>query len=828
MAFAFQLLLTNLGVALGLSALGWAIAPGTETTTVLRSRNSHQPSKSTDGDLKTSESDDALESSDRSTVPPVSHLLGVGVTLTLAPILFITAFLTTTFSGINERLTGLIFGLILWAAYLLILMWISSITVSGILDFVLGTATAGIRRLFSAVEQIFSLNASPSERASEDELKEEIARLSATLKQTLSEQQQLPDLLAQQRETLLGEICDRTNLTQPQAASVLDNLQPDIDIDEEPPANKSAETRITTGEISTEIPTDSEKTTRKNSSATVTQMLPNWRELLRSAVSRIDTSELDIETAWNTFQNFVDDDEAKPFNIIELDAENYLKEAPVYSLQSDTLSEDFSERIYDPEADPAVVKRQLQALTPSDFTAWLKQREDLSARAVEEITDRLGAVQTGVIEELEEKVSQQPTIELEGKIEDDTEQLEEGNALTEEAIAELESKLISYFRYTTLSKLSAQSVEEKLQTQLEELELGQNAWGGDDLDLDFDAIAAVVASRKGITKAQKKTLITALKESWENSKPKPSSTPISRKVNDYLQSIDWSDANLEGFKDEVLQQVQASLVSSKDLSGSIDPDRLMATLSVPDSVKADLLTLLKTEGKPLLKRPRRWVERTAHSSKNWSTALTHQLKTYLQQQDLAAKPEQIKAEASALLKQAAQSIPAEKLPELSADFWQQIVEHRKDLSPDDMNALVNGLSDAWNSATQKLPHINEEIKEQLKTQGIEQWQDVQSAVQALTRFVDDDVLVPVREAIPDLDDMLEPAKQQFVEAIEAAQAGLQQRTALATQELQQKAEQVRHQVAIALWWLFISLFASGASSAAGGWLAVWVRLRSIG
>ena len=820
MAFAFQLLLTNLGVALGLSALGWAIAPGTDTTKTLRSRNATQPSKSTDEDLKTSDSDDALKTSDRSTVPPVSHLLGVGVTLTLAPILFATAFLTTTFSGIDELLTGLIFGLILWAAYLLILMWISSITVSGILDFVLGTATAGIRRLFSAVEQIFSLNES-SERDSEEKLEEEMARLSDTLKQTLAEQQQLPDLLAQQRETLLNEICDRTHLTQPQAESVLDNIQPDIDTgktDNKAPASKFSETSMITGNLSTKGPIASEKSTDGSSSATVTQMLPNWRDLLRSAVSRIDTSELDIEKAWNTFQSFVDDDEARPFNIIELDAENYLKEAPAYSLRSETLSEDFSERIYDPEADPTVVKRQLQALKPSDFTDWLKQREDLSAQAVEEITDKLGAVQSSVIEELEEKVSQEPdtTEQLE-------EDLEENRALAEAAIAELESKLISYFRYTTLSKLSAQSVEEKLQAQLEEQEIDLNTRHWDDLDLDFDAIAAVVTKRKGITKTQKKTLVTALKEAWESSKPNPSTTSISRKVNDYLQSIDWSDANLEGFKDEVLQQVQASLVSSQDLSRSIDPDRLVATLSVPASVKADLLTLLRTEGKPLLKRPRRWVERAAHSSKNWSAALTRQLKTYLQQQELADKPEQITAEASSLLKQAAQSIPAEKLPELGADFWRQIVKHRKDLSPDDMNALASGLSDAWDSAAQKLP----QIKEQLKEQGIEQWQDVQAAVRSLTHFVGDDMLVSVREAVPDLDDMLAPAKQQFVEAIEAAQAGVQQQTALVSQDLQQKAEQVRHQVAIALWWLFISLFTSGASSAAGGWLAVWVHLRSM-
>ncbi len=832
MAFAFQLLLTNLGVALGLSALGWAIAPASAHQSQPASEN-NQAVSSKSSDEPTADSGDG---------PPVSHLVGLGVTLTLAPILFATAFLSVTFSDITQLSAGLIFGLILWAAYLLILIWVSSITVSGVLDFVLGTATAGIRRLFSAVEQTFLPGKSAPDQSAPDDWQETLESFSTAIKQTLSDQQkQLPALLAQERETLLTEICDRTSLTPDQAESVLDNIQSEIE-PEKRDAEETPITNIVTGDVSDDVsiaPSQSRKPT-----AAIAEMLPNWRDLLRSAVSRIDTSDLDLETAWNTFQNFVDDSDVAPFNIIELDAENYLKESPVDLLQAKTLPEAFAERIYDPEADPTIVEQQLQALKHSEFSHWLQQRGDLTADTVEEVAKKLTSVRENVLETVKNKVKQQPVLEAEPPVE----RSEEERAEIEAAIAALKKNLIAYFRYTSLNKLNAESVEEKVRSQVEELSARSEIWTQSEANLDFDSLIEVISRRKGIAKAQKRELTEALTESLTESlngaiaeartknKIDSSTDSLSRKVTDYLHSVDWSDANLAAFKDEIFQQVQSAIVSSVNLSQdglsqgglsqSIDPGRLIASLRVPVSVKNDLLALIKTKGNALIKYPRRWVDRAADSSQDWGQHLTHQLGQYLQRQDLASKPEEIVQDASRILTATAQSIPVDKLPELGADFWQQVIVHRKDLKPADVQVITSGLSDAWQSTIETLP----QIKAQLETHSSEQWQGVQSAVHSLTHLVSDDVLSPVKDAISELDErlnldeMLAPAKQKFVEAIENVQDGFQRQSELATQALQEKAEQVRHQVAIALWWLFISLLTSGASAAAGGWLAVRVSL----
>lgn len=841
LAFAFQLLLTNLGVAFGLSALGWAFSPATDlsqqrqvaSSKPLSARRPDVADSATDSSKLLEEPDEEAEGS---AIPPVTHLLGLGVTLTLAPVLFATAFLTTTFSDILQLSAGLIFGLILWAAYLLILIWISSITVSGILDFVLGTATEGLRRLFLGVAQVFQDGADDKNKQTED-LQQAIEILSAEVQQTLAEQRELPVLLAQQRESLLKEIRDRTNLNQDQAESVLDSIESETAASETDSSEAAVATNITTGDISTEVSIDAEGKFDRLSTgpaAGLMQMLPNWREMLRMAVSQIDTDDLDIEMAWNTFQRFVGDDSASTFSIVSLDAENYLREVPAYALQAETLPEEFAERIYDPEANPSEVARQVEVLDESDFTHWLSERGDLTEDIVEQLTDKLTVVQADVLEHLEEKIK-----EVSNELEDTTENaiVVAPTPLTEveresanEDIEALQKKLVSYFRYTTLSKLSAQSVEDKLKDLCEEIadfEERAGSWIEGGVAPDFEAIAQTISRRKGITQKQQNELTNALKAAWERNRIEPAAVPLSQKIADYLQSVDWSEANLEDLKDEVLQQIKAGVSSSGRFSESFDIGRLVTSLSVPETVKADLLLLMKTQGRPLLKRPRRWVERAADTSQDWGTRLSRQVGQYIAHQELSSpdmlsKSEQIVQEASRIVQSAAQSIPAEQIPHLGAEFWQQALAYRPDIDSVDASKAASRLAEIWQSTTQALPKLKDRVKEQ----SVAQFQEVQAIAQSLTHFVNEDVLEPVSEALPGLDKLLEPTKQKFVAALDLAQDSFHKQRALVAQDLQKKAERVRKQVAIAAWWLFVSLFTSGAAAAAGGWLAVWVQVKT--
>ena len=149
-AFAFQLLLANLGIALGLTVL----------------------------DFSPQEKQTSSDEASADITLPITHLLGFGVALSLSTVLFAAGLLTTEFSEIAAPRRGIIFGIIFWATYWLLFIWLSSTTLSTIADSLLGTALASGRRLVKAICR--SADSSPSESDEQTalvQLKEELSEL---------------------------------------------------------------------------------------------------------------------------------------------------------------------------------------------------------------------------------------------------------------------------------------------------------------------------------------------------------------------------------------------------------------------------------------------------------------------------------------------------------------------------------------------------------------------------------------------------------------------------------------------------------------------------
>ncbi|MEO0456950.1 MAG: hypothetical protein AAF152_10285, partial [Cyanobacteria bacterium P01_A01_bin.114] len=177
-AFALQLLSANLGIAVGLTLVNWSPR-----------RRKSQASSS--------------KSADSSFSLPITHLVGFGVAFSLSAVIFAAALLTTEFSEIMPPRRGAIFGIILWATYWLLFAWLSSTTISSVADSIWGTAVSGGRRLVSALRQTI--------RADEEPLPENqstFQHLAAEVSQLAEQQQQLPQLLYNQTETLLTGISE--------------------------------------------------------------------------------------------------------------------------------------------------------------------------------------------------------------------------------------------------------------------------------------------------------------------------------------------------------------------------------------------------------------------------------------------------------------------------------------------------------------------------------------------------------------------------------------------------------------------------------------------
>lgn len=120
MAFAFQFVLTNLGVALGISMVGGSSSPS----------DSHKESDSLGGTMR-----------------KIGFALGLGTLVSVTVSLFFASLFAVKLSLIQSAGLGAIVGLVIWAAYFLLLVYFSSSTVGSVVGSIVNTAGSGIQAI---------------------------------------------------------------------------------------------------------------------------------------------------------------------------------------------------------------------------------------------------------------------------------------------------------------------------------------------------------------------------------------------------------------------------------------------------------------------------------------------------------------------------------------------------------------------------------------------------------------------------------------------------------------------------------------------------------
>lgn len=123
LAFAIQLLLTNFSVAAGISFLG-------------------NRSSSDSSDSSRHSSDD---SGVGSTIRKISFGVGIWTLISVSIALFFACYLAVQLSLLTSANLGAIIGLVIWAAYFSLLVWVSSTTVGSLIGSVVQAATSGFQ-----------------------------------------------------------------------------------------------------------------------------------------------------------------------------------------------------------------------------------------------------------------------------------------------------------------------------------------------------------------------------------------------------------------------------------------------------------------------------------------------------------------------------------------------------------------------------------------------------------------------------------------------------------------------------------------------------------
>ncbi|MGB3310113.1 MAG: MFS transporter [Nodosilinea sp.] len=438
LAFGFQLLLTNLSVALGISILGRG------------SSGKHS------------------SSSDSSSSPPIATAAGLWTIVTVSLALFLGCLLAVKLSLLDSFLLGAITGLVIWGTYFCLLFWVSSTTVGSLIGSVVKTATSSFQSLMGTATSALGARAASNQVVAtaeatasavrqelmagwdntniKDTLRDYISTLRSPSIDTTALESEFERLL---KESGVAAQVDRDSLTQidrsafEQLVSRRTDLSPQETrriadrlyqswcraVGQTEDRNslahltdylKSAQRdQLVSGQLRDRL--DQLLSNEKNNqSGSGSGQAPGWLQqgmgmLTGVAMQRLDLNDLDLSDILRQLKQArgqvsgtvasiaSSGEENEAYNVVKADVEAYLSTAYPWQLQPERMKQEFWPVIYDPTADPGQMRQALLPLNRAFFADILSQRGLLTQQEISQVSAQLEDVRRHVLAEVSER-----------------------------------------------------------------------------------------------------------------------------------------------------------------------------------------------------------------------------------------------------------------------------------------------------------------------------------------------------------------------------------------------------------------------------------------
>ncbi|MEH2324814.1 MAG: MFS transporter [Nostoc sp.] len=723
MAFAFQLLLTNFSVAVGISS--WEID---------------------------SDSDDESESLG-SKIRSVQTKIGAWALLTVSIALFIACFLAVKLSLIESQFLGSIIGVVIWATYFSLVIWFGSSAVGSFIGSIastvtsgfqtlMGTATAGIsantakKQLVSTVEDITAAvrreltsgfnpedirNTLQSSLGSLQLPKLDIAEIrnqfDQLLKDTDLQSVANNDLLQNiNRQTFVDLISSRTDLSQEDINRIADQfegawqqaLNPSNSTEQVINLLKSAtpeelnseqlgerlQQLVTVGAgngngvikqairygLSAAVPAVLNQTNLSNIDI---NKITNQLQKLKGKIQDVDVNQI-TEQLQKLREQATEQVSASlpisPENTIKADVEDYILNSFPWHFNRITLKDEFKELIYDVNADPTTVRRELEEINQEYFANLLKQRGDISEARVKEISEQMESDRSEVLETVKQAQGREKGQDFRSRIED-------------------------YLRSTGKEELNPEGIERDFKKLVEDPEAGFEDLSDRFGQFDRDTYVQLLQQRQDISEEEANNIVSQLESNRDNflnrarelqEQAKAKADELRQRVEDYLRNTNKDELNPESIKREfriLLDDPQAGISLLTSRLSQFDRDTLVQLLSQRQDLSEEQInqTLDQIEAvrNSILQVPQQAREQYEKTTKAVAEYLRN---TNLEELD----PEGIKSDLEKLLDDPKAGALAlrDRLSNVDRETLVKLVSQRGDLSQEQVNQIIDQAQDA--------------------------------------------------------------------------------------------------------------------------------------
>lgn len=757
LAFAFQLLFTNLGVAAGISLAGGSSS---------RSENS--------------------SGSFGGTVRKIGLAVGLGTLISVVISLFAASFFAVKLSLFVSPGLGAIIGLVIWATYFTLLVWISSSTVGSLIGSVVNTATSGFQALWGTAAAMVGTQAVSKQVVNTAEAAAAAVRRelgSAIDAETLRENVQdyierlrppelnwqgiqndfekllntsefnevlesgnLPNI---DRQTFAQLISDRTDLSKRDSERLAAQLEKvwKQRVSHQKPKNSianlvdylksAAPGELVGGKLGEQIDSLVNQMGKDQNQGGASQALTfSLNSLVGLVLGRTDLSELDAEKIINQLQKLkgyageqkdklvAQVNQKSDYSPIRTDLETYLLNAYNWQLKPATLRREVQQLIYDSDANPEMMASELEGLKRADFVNWLEQKGLLTQDQIESTANILEEVRLETVETTQAAIERAKTVTLLADVE---------HYLLTTPAAELVPEKIQLNFKPILEDPSSDS--DRLIKRLSQLDyLTYKDILESRADLAPEDISIIIPSLETVQKQVEREALDAgeaikanIDQQW-------------LKVQSYLKDTHKEELNPDAIKREIqllLDDPKAGANALKARASRFDRDTLVQLLSTREDLSKEQVNQVIDQIENTWSSVRHAPQELAGKAKDQYDQTVNSISDYLRSTGKAElNPEGIQRDLKKLLDDPSEGAKAirSRLARMDRDTLVKLLSQREDLS----EAQVNQVIDNVQTTLQDLANAPRRLAR--RTQ--QQVQDFQSTIADYLRSTDKEEFNP--------------------------------------------------------------------------------------
>lgn len=736
LAFAIQLVLTNLAVALGISFLGKS------SDSDFLSNNNHQ------------------SESLGSTISKIGTAVGLGTLLSVTITLFIACFLAVKLSLLSLDLgVGAILGLVIWAAYFCLLVWVSSTTVGSLVGNVVNTATSGFQAIMGTATAAIGAKAVNKQvvataEAAASALRHEIGNAidPESIKENLEDyldtvrpkeldlqsiRKEFENLLSDaslhsvagaaelrniDKQKFVDLVSSRTDLSKKEVKRIADTL---YDVWKQTVGSQQASlgssrdsSKDSLGELvdylKTVTPgqskTDeldakldrviSEMRSQTQNSGNTAQSVTPVEQTIQQALGALggvvmgrgDLSDLDVEKILSSITSARDKatqqadkmglpTPSQPYSTIRADVENYLYNTYAWQFSNEKIQQEFRDVIYDPAADPGTVRRELEKLDRSDFVDILKQRGLLTSGQIKQTADRLEMVRKGVLVQV--KASEE-----------------------KEIIQDLQRQVESYLLVAPKSNLTGEALKQEFKPILEDSDADYETLAMRLSRFDRGQMRSILVQRNDISSEEIDTILDELEKQRDQvlieskgiaDQAKYQAETLWLNLESYLRNTGKQELNPDAIRGELktlLNDPEAGMSAIQARLARFDRDTLVQLLNQRQDLTEEQINENIDTIEQSWNRVRHAPGKVVDKAKAQYDDVTTTIADYLRNTGKSElNPEGIGRDFNKLFENPKEGAFAlrRRLSQVDRDTLVKLLSQRRDLSEDEVNQVIDSV-----------------------------------------------------------------------------------------------------------------------------------------